>query len=71
MKEKALGESRKSVRQVYTDTVVSAAENLRNDHPDEQVGVSISTYDQIATILQNVRNEVRPELLKSRKIRRP
>ena len=66
MKAIVTEDSRKSVKQVYNETVATAAEHLRKTHPQEQVGISLPTYDSVATILQSTRSVVRPPLPKLR-----
>ena len=66
MKERARQDAQKSVKQIYNETVASAAEDLCETHPAQQVGASLPTYDSVATILSSARSKVRPSLLKSR-----
>ncbi|XP_018495401.1 uncharacterized protein LOC108864373 [Galendromus occidentalis] len=49
----------KSLREAYSDALVTTVNTLRDDHDEEEIGAAIPSYDNVRSIIQRVRTEVR------------
>ena len=66
MKKRVLEEPEKSVKRIYSEVLSSTISSLRNAHDEEQIGVSVPTFRAVQSVLHRTRQEVRPDMPKTR-----
>lgn len=67
MKKSVVEEPEKSVKRVYRDVLKSFITDHRDRHDAGELGVALPTFDSVSSILHRGREEVRPQLPKTRR----
>ena len=66
MKDTVVTNPQRSLKRVCTDVLLTTARDLQDCYREEELGVSLPTFDSVSTVLQQARSVVRPPLPISR-----